>query len=165
MREHKPALIIGDRIGPDGILAPDWTNIRETCMGCFAATDDARPGPCTQTPADSVPLTPGVLVEVRPARRWRFTPASTAVVIISVGSDRGGPMCLIWFWALGSPEYIRSVFTVTPDEVMPLRTTLATLPEESYGILAARHAECRGPAARLLAPLAEPLRRAARRLG
>jgi hypothetical protein len=65
------------------------------------------------------------------------------------------------FWPLGSPTFTRSVFTVTPDEVTPLRTTLATLPAESYRILAARHAECRGPAARLLAPLDEPLREAA----
>lgn len=161
MRTHEPTLVIGSADHASDQLTFNWADVHETCLACFLdGGDDAEPGPCTQVEADACHLTPGALVQVRRASRWKRVPASTAVVIGSIGSGRPGLMALIWFWGLGQPEVTRTVFTVTPDEVTPLHTTLATLPVQSYRILAARHAASRGPAARLLAPLTEPLTRA-----
>jgi hypothetical protein len=95
MCEHTPALITGHQLSPDGTPTPDWADINEVCPECLADNGNEGPGPCTQPPADSVRLAPGALVQVRPARRWRFTPVSKAVVIGCVGSDQGGPLCLI----------------------------------------------------------------------
>ncbi|WP_033287066.1 DUF6409 family protein [Streptomyces sp. NRRL F-525] len=120
------------------------------------------PAPVTAAPADASNLKPGTLVQVLPAARWKRVPARTAIVTGTIGSGRPGLFALLWFWTLGQPEFTQTLFTVTPDEVVvPLHTTLATLPQASYRVLAARHAAARGQAARLLAPLAEPIARAA----
>lgn len=155
MHEHTPTLIIGDGGAANGVISIDHTDIREGCFDCWAEGDFAdEMGPCAQYPPAQ--LTPGTLVQLPRTQEWANVPTRTAVVVNSAG-----PYAVIWCWALGIPQALKSSFIVLPADVQPLRTTLATLPRETYAALAAAHARYAPKVAGHLEPLAAPLAAAA----
>ncbi|WP_335983097.1 MULTISPECIES: DUF6409 family protein [Streptomycetaceae] len=70
---------------------------------------------------------PGTLVATDPLPQYPRIPARSGVVVSPWGST-----VLVWFWGLGQPMAGRSVHAIFPQELMPLGTTLATMPEGAF---------------------------------
>ncbi|GGX36380.1 DUF6409 family protein [Streptomyces chryseus] len=151
--QHTTALVIGSTtIG--GTVHADYNDIAESCFPCVM--DGREPGPCTQRPTTAADLTTGALVQTLPAPRWANVASRSAVVITAMGSGTS-TIALVWFWALGPAEYQRTVWTVQADEVVPLQTTLKTLPQQTYRAMVAAHGKAEGPNVGMVAPLTAAL--------